>query len=274
MLYSAEKTKLLIISTKEQRTAHLQEVFRIKVGDKNIQETKDEVLLGITITNDMTWKSYLYGQYGNQKKNGLIPKLSQRVGMLAKLSKFMSPGQFKSVCDGLFTSSLLYCLPLYMNVWNLPSMDDTSRRSTTITKEDCRKLQVLQNKVLRCKSGHTDRYTPTSELLRQTNELSVHQMGAYHSLITLARILLNGKPEYFVNRLDLRKPSEENVFPLRQLNTIDINCKLSLSRSGFSYRVAKLWNSLPANIRNISQMSTFKAEAKKWVRSFVSVKPH
>ena len=142
--------------------------------------------------------------------------------MLTKLNKFMSPSQFKATCDGLFTSSLLYCLPLFMNVWNLYSADDTIRRSTAITKEDCRKLQVLQNKVLRCKIGHLNRHTPTIELLRRANDLSVHQLGAYHSLVTLARILLNGKPAYLFNRLDLRKPSEDIVFPLRQLNTINV----------------------------------------------------
>ena len=276
MLYSPEKTKLLIVSTKEQRTSHLEgQTLRIKVGGKFVNETTDEKLLGITMSNDMTWRAYLYGtvQNGYMVKNGLLSRLSKRVGMLAKLSKYMSHSQFKATCDGLFNSTLLYCLPLFINVWNLPSVDDMTRRSTAISKEDCRKLQVLQNKVLRCKIGNIDRRTPTSELLRQSKELSVHQLGAYHSLLTLARILVSGKPEYFVSKLILRKPVDEIIFPSRQLNTIEVNCRLSLSRSGFCYRAAKLWNSLPARLRNETRMNVFKVEAKEWVRGFIAVKP-
>ena len=82
-----------------------------------------------------------------------------------QLNKLKSQSQLKSICSGMFTSKLLYCLPLFTNVWGIHSMDDTERRFTTITKEDMRKLQVLQNKVLRMKSKNKDLNTPTTELL-------------------------------------------------------------------------------------------------------------
>ena len=99
------------------------------------------------MSSNLTWNSHLYGNKltGKDKIQGLLPKLSQRVGMLGKLNKFMTRSQFKETCDGIFTSSLLYCLPLFANVWGLQTMDDTSRRFVAFTKEDCRKMQVLQN---------------------------------------------------------------------------------------------------------------------------------
>ena len=77
MACSASKTKLLIVSTKELRVSKLQEsVLSLKVDDKNIVESQNERLLGITMSNDMSWHSLLYGD------NGLLSQLSQRIGMI------------------------------------------------------------------------------------------------------------------------------------------------------------------------------------------------
>ena len=77
----------------------------------------------------------------------------------------MSKSQLKTTCEGIFTSKVLYCLPLFSNVWGVMNMDDTA-----LTKEDMRKLQVLQNKVLRLKPGNHELNVPTTELLEATNE--------------------------------------------------------------------------------------------------------
>jgi len=276
MLCLGDKTKLLIIATTEQRSSKLEgHKIRIQVGDKMVEETEYEKLLGIMINNKMSWSTYLYGsnQQAGDNSTGLLTKLSKRVGMLVKLGNYMTTKRFDSLCDGLFTSTLLYCLPLFINVWDIPTLDDTARRSVAFSKEDCRKLQVLQNKVLRCKTRNFNRHTPTCDLLKETGDLSVHQLGAYHSLLTLARIFLKNKPEYFVNRLSLRKPASNNIFPSRHLNMIQVNCNLSLSRSGFSYRTSKLWNCLPGNLRSLTNMKMFKGEVKEWVKEFVTVKP-
>ena len=90
------------------------------------------------MSNNLTWNTFLYGNKleGNDKEQGLLKKLSQRIGMLKQLRKYMTQGQFKAACEGIFTSRILYCLPLYSNVWGLANMDDTERRFSAFTKED------------------------------------------------------------------------------------------------------------------------------------------
>ena len=276
MLCSGDKTKLLITSTREQRSAKLQCItLKVKVCDKIIEETENEKLLGITMSNSLTWHSHLYGNKltGKDKVQGLIPKLSQRVGMLGKLSKYMTRKQFSTTCDGLFTSCLLYCLPLFVNVWGLPTMDDTNRRAVSFTKEDCRKLQVLQNKTLRLKTGNYTLNAPTNELLDATKDLSVHQLGAHHTLVTVHRIVTTGQSEYLANKLALRTPEPGMIFPYRQVHTIQFDSTRSVVRSGFVYRGAKLWNCLPVELRLETKANAFKTEVKKWVRESISRKP-
>ena len=103
----------------------------------------------------MTWRTHLYGnnKSGDEKIVGLVTQLSKRVGILTKLSKLMSPSQFSRICEGIFTSKVTYCLQVFGNVWVIPTMDETDRRFLAFSKEDNRRLQVVQNKVLRLKTG-------------------------------------------------------------------------------------------------------------------------
>ena len=155
----------------------------------------------------MSWNVFLHGNTltGVDKEIGLLKTLSQRIGMIKQISKFMSQSQLKTICSGMFTSKLLYCLPLFSNVWGVSNLDDTDRRFTSMTKEDMRKLQVLQNKVLRIKTKNIDLNTPTTDLLASAGDLSVQQLGALHTLLYIFKIVRSGEPMYLAEKPSLGK---------------------------------------------------------------------
>ena len=85
---------------------------------------------------------------------------------------------------GMFSSKLTYGITVWGRIWNIPgSLDEEAlgRTSPSLTKDDLRKLQVLQNKCLRIVTN-SDYKTPTSVLLDKTKLLSVHQQMAQLSL--------------------------------------------------------------------------------------------
>ena len=72
MACSGEKTKLLVISTKEMREAKLSlnnKIIKVEVCEKSVTESSDEKLLGLIISNNLSWKTYLYGnnKMGSEK---------------------------------------------------------------------------------------------------------------------------------------------------------------------------------------------------------------
>ena len=90
----------------------------------------------------MTWENHLYG---NEEYSGIVSKLSQRTGMIKRLSKIMPKERLTVFAEGMFFSLLNYCIEVYGNVWGLNSYDETNRTSRAFRREDNRRLQVLVN---------------------------------------------------------------------------------------------------------------------------------
>ena len=141
----------MVISTKETRDNKMTSKgiqITVNIGGKTISETEEENLLGMTIQNNLKFKTYIHGnnKKGDDKIQGLLSKLSQRVGILKTLSNVLTPRQLKSVTHGIFNSKLIYCLQLFGNVWYQNNVEDRIFRFSAFTKSDSQKLQVLQNK--------------------------------------------------------------------------------------------------------------------------------
>ena len=84
---AGEKSKILIVDTKQLKRKRLKNELAIVVDQGIIEETTSEKLLGVVVNNKLTWKEHLYGDNENE---GLITQLKKRVGTLKRLAKFMS----------------------------------------------------------------------------------------------------------------------------------------------------------------------------------------
>ena len=69
-------------------------------------------------------------------------------------------------------------MTVWGGIWGLPGQENNV--NTSISKEEMRKLQVCQNRILRLICG-LDYSTLTQTLLDETKQLSVHQLVAFHS---------------------------------------------------------------------------------------------
>ena len=163
------------------------------------------------------------------------------------------------ITSGIFTTTLIiYCISVFGHVWPTVDLDDTERRFSAFAKEDCRRLQTLQNETLRLRL-RAPHFTPVTKLISRSGELSVHQLVGYHTLLQVQKVIANKKPAYIARKPPLNKPVEGQAFAHRQTNTISVNGRISsLSRSAFIYKGAALWNQLPLSLRNCEKTETFK----------------
>ena len=66
-----------------------------------------------------------------------------------QLRNKMTDKSFDMITSGIFTTTLIYCISVFGHVWPTVDLDDTERRFSAFTKEDCRRLQTLQNETMR-----------------------------------------------------------------------------------------------------------------------------
>ena len=103
----------------------------------------------------------------------------------------------------------------------------------------------------------------------KTNDISVHQLIAYQTILCVHKTLKNRKPTYVYNKI---KP-HENVGGLRNGSKINVQAELTVSRGGFIYRGSKLYNMIPNHIKDIEGYGEFKSNIKKWIQDKILVKP-
>ena len=162
-------------------------------------------------------------------------------------------------------------MTVWGRIWNIPgSLDEELRSSSSLTKEDLRKLQVLQNKCLRLVTN-SDYKTTTKVLLQKTNSLSVHQRMAQLNLSQVYSIYHNQLPAYHYDRLFTRLRNVPGTMNGFTANRVEFN--LSLARTHFFYQASRLWTALPNQIKISRNKATFKKRCKSWVQANIMMKP-
>ena len=274
MVTSGDKTKLLIMGTQSNRLRKLESQnikINITVCQESVEESSSERLLGLTVNNTLTWKNHLFG---NDDNLGLFKELSQRIGILKKLRKYIPDVHFKKIVCGIFTSKMIYCITVWGKIWNLSKYEDTNYRSSSMTKNELQKLQVLQNKSMRLISGLSYE-TPTAILLETCNQLSVHQLIAYHTACQVYKIYTTKLPVYHYNRLFYEENERLNGADTRasEIKSKNIQFDLSLARGSFFYQGSRIWSLLPPHIKKSDKLEKFKPCCRKWILQNIEIRP-
>jgi hypothetical protein len=175
--------------------------------------------------------------------------LNTRVGALTLLSKVSNFWNRTTIADGIFMSKLVYLILL----------------SGGSSKGLLKCPPIIQNKAARAVTK-LNWYTPTADLLRQCNWLSVHQLSVYHSVTLAFKVKQAKSPKYLFTMFNT-----SYNYKTRQADSGTRTPELELAKDIFSWRAAHMFKQLPEHIRNLNNLQAFKLAAKKWVRENIDV---
>ena len=228
---NADKTHILTVGTGE-RLSSMADKVKVTMDGVHLVEgkQKSEFLLGCDIDSNLKWTT---------QTSHVLSKLRSRLVGLTSL-KYIVPFHIRNtITTGMFNSVLVYCLPLYggCNVDQLKSM------------------QVLQNKAAQVVT-HLPPRTSREDLYTRVKWLTVNQLVAYHTLITVFKIRKSGEPEYLAQFLKYDNVHHRIIIP---------NTQLSLAKKSFVWRGSAAFNSLSLGLRKCSKIGQFKVGAKQWV---------
>ena len=105
---NADKTHVLISGTSHRLARmNVSQNLNVTMDGQRLQESQEkcEKILGVQVQSDLKWSKHVLS---------LRSKLKQRLAGLAKIRKVASIDSKSRVADGIFTSILTYCLPLWV----------------------------------------------------------------------------------------------------------------------------------------------------------------
>ena len=229
---NAEKTHVLTLGTRE-RLAMPGNKVSVQMDGIQLQEDPghQETLLGIKIDANLKW----HGQV-----EFLLVKLKARLAGLSYVRHVLPYPVRKVVAEGLFSSVLGYCLPLFGGC----------------DAGEVQALQILQNKAAQMVTRSPPR-TKRHQMYDTLGWLTVNQLIVYHTLLAVYRVRLTGEPEYLAKSL-----CRDNINGHIMIKPT----RLSLLQKSFKFRGACAWNELPCTVRSLPNIASFKKALKSWIK--------
>ena len=248
LVINADKTHLVVMGTK--KTAAKRNQVVLQAGPHTVVPTRSEKLLGANICEDLKWKEHLLSN-----DQSLVRQLTSRINGLSIVCSRATFRTRLQVANGIFISKLCYLIQLWGgSAYYLLNA-----------------LQILQNRAARAVTRKSW-FTPVRRLLADCKWLSVKQLVFFHSVLTTHKIVTTGAPLYLHNVMSTSHP-----LPTRQAAAGEIRLAEGFSsnqgvlRDSFRYMGAHNYNSIPASIRSVKNMSTFKLKLKKWVATNIPI---
>ena len=146
------------------------------------------------------------------------------------------------------------------NALVLPILDYCSVVWQECRKDLQQKVERIQNYGMRLILAKPPR-TPSAELRRQLKWLSLSERRELFRLVTVHRCLSQQAPRYLSE--SLMRNSERQYQQTRGRDKLYLRAVRSeIGRKSFSLKGAQAWNSLPAELRQVKTVETFKRHLK------------
>ena len=216
---------------------NLSEHFWVKVGNEKIWESSHEKLLGLTIDKKLKFTEHL---------RNICKKASGKVSALARMVKLIPFHKKRILMNAFIKSQFSYC-PL---IWMF------------CTAYMNRKINHIHERALRLVYG--DYITSFSELLKRDNSVTIHQENIRKVAIEMYKVKNNISPQFvhsiFQSQGIIHNTRSNACFYRPNVESV---YKGDLSLRSFGPIV---WNQmLPEHLKNISSLTSFKENVKKWV---------
>ena len=229
------------------------EKITFRIGEEQVEESNNEILLGLSIKNDLTWSEHL---------RKLNRELNSRLFILRRLAQSLPKELLKRVADGIFISKLRYGLPLYCPI-RLKAHDPEPSVLTNI--------KVTFNNMLRLLTSNRRKdHVSIDSMLKELGWLSINQL-CIETRLTEAWKSINEENHPLKPELEIKEAKMSMCTRSIASKNFEMEKPTykKLSQNSFSNPTKQAWNQAPICI---SEAKTL-AEAKRQIRKFVITLP-
>ena len=238
LLVNPEKTKVLVLGTRQ----HLQQLpnFSIKFLSKQIKPVPVAKDLGVLLDSCLAYSDHIATT---------VSSCTYSLFQINRVKHLLDRKTLLLVIHSLVFSRLYYCSSVWSNT----------------SKENVKKLQRVQNFAARILVG-LRKYDHVSPAFKELKWLNVKDQLYLRDAILVFKSLHNLTPPSLTEKF--KKNSE--VHSRVRRNTSDLHlplCRLVTGQRTFSFRGAKLWNSLLPEFKSEKSLQSFKHKLYKQLLS-------
>ena len=229
----AKTHSMLIASQQKHKSLTLSNIkFEPKIKEKEIERRHEAKYLGVQIDDKLNWKGHI---------RAVSAKVSRAVGFLKYSKRYLPIATVKTLYTSIVEPHFQYCC----SVWGCCSAAEIQH------------LQKLQNRAARIVTN--SRFDAAIKpMLENLGWKTIDQLISTQSKIVTFKSLKNLAPKYMCDLFN--KNSVCFSHNLRNTNT-DVRLPMKNTAQGqkaFSFRGAKIWNSLAADAKLAPSLYKFK----------------
>lgn len=231
------KSSMMVFGN-QSAVAHVRESFDISVCGVNLQFSNEAKNLGVTIDSSLRFRAHI---------SNLLKRAYAALRLLYGNRNLLNRRLRIQLCDSIVLSLLNYCDVIY---------DSCLDVATTL------QIQRLQNACLRFIYG-IKRRNRISHTLVWANWLNMSQRRRLHSACFFHRLVLSGTPPYLSTRIRYRC-DVHNINVRHRFRLSIPRYRTQLFKRSFSYVICSVYNSIPLNILQRSELG-FKTAFKMYL---------
>ena len=238
---NVSKTKTMLLGTRQRVRSRNLSIAMNGVVIENVSKFK---YLGLMFDPCLDFNEHI---------DYMVKKLSKRVGILKRVSKFIDSYTLKTLYNAIIQPHIDYCLP----VWSM-----TNERLIN-------KVQVVQNRAVRVIVGVGIRDMHVQDMYDNLRIMTVKQRASYLTACCVYKCTQLLMPGYLCEHF--RPSSNRHSARLSNGSTcLQVpRVKTETGRKAFSHSGPLLWNQLPNNIKNTTDLNRFKHVFKICTFNFV-----
>ena len=214
----------------------------IKIKNAVLERVEHTKVLGVTYDEILSWKKQV---------NLSVSKAVGNFLQFSRYKRFLSKESKITLCQALVLSQFNYCDIIYS------SMDSYLEK----------KIQNIQNLCLRfifnIKKRNNTNY---KSLLKQLGWLDMKTKTIKNGLVMMYKIINGLAPYYLTDFINLTSDIH-NINTRRRNNSIWIrkNITSKIHRNSFFFSIARIFNSIPENIKSCKSPTSFKKLINKFI---------
>ena len=209
------------------------DVQKVTIAGKVVEETKMGKLLGITFDNQLTMSEHI---------KRICKQASNKLYALARISQYLNDHKRKLLMKSFIISQFNYCPIIWMYCQR--------KSNNSINKIHERALRIAYN----------DYVSDFKSLLEKDNCVTIHQRNIQALTLEIFKTLNNLNP-IFMNEIFHAK---ELTYNTRKQNLVYPNPHtVSYGLESFGYKASQIWNKIPYEILQVNNITTFKGEISK-----------